>query len=124
MKATDKLVVLVTSSTATEADHIAFRLVEERLAACVNVLESPVRSTYRWQGKVETATEYLLVMKTSRAKFAALRDRVTALHSYDTPEVIALPIQAGAEKYLAWLGESLGEPPASPRRPARKENQR
>jgi periplasmic divalent cation tolerance protein len=124
MKATDKLVVLVTSSTATEADHIAFRLVEEQLAACVNVLETPVRSTYRWQGKVETATEYLLVIKTSRGRFAALRDRITALHSYDTPEVIALPIQAGAEKYLAWLGESLGEPTAAPRRGARKENQR
>lgn len=124
MKATDKFVVLVTSSTATEADQIAFRLVEERLAACVNVLEMPVRSTYRWQGKVETATEYLLVIKTSRAKFAALRDRIAALHSYDTPEVIALPIQAGAEKYLAWLGESLGEPPAPPRRAARKDNLR
>lgn len=123
MKATDKLVALVTCSTATEADQIAFRLVEEQLAACVNVLESPVRSTYRWQGKVETATEYLLVIKTSRAKFAALRDRVAALHSYDTPEVIALPIQAGAERYLAWLGASLGEP-AAPRRAPSKDDPR
>lgn len=110
MKTTDKLVVLVTCSTATEADHIAFQLVEERLAACVNVLEASVRSTYRWQGRVESATEYLLLIKTSQARFAALRERVLELHSYDTPEVIALPVAAGSEAYLAWLGESLGEP--------------
>jgi periplasmic divalent cation tolerance protein len=115
MKTTDKLVALVTCSTATEADHIAFQLVEEQLAACVNVLETPVRSTYRWQGKVETATEYLLVIKTSRALFAELRDRVIALHSYDTPEVIALPIQTGSAGYLAWLEESLRPPANSPR---------
>ncbi len=100
---TDKLVVLVTCGTATEADRIAWSLVEKRLAACVNVLEARVRSTYRWQGKVETAAEYLLVIKAARRVLSRLEAEVKRLHSYDVPEVIALPVAAGSKEYLGWL---------------------
>jgi periplasmic divalent cation tolerance protein len=101
----DKIVVLVTCGTASEAERIARELVKRRLAACVNLLESPVRSIYRWRGKVENAPEYLLMVKTSRKRLAELQREVERLHSYDVPEVIALPIAAGSEKYLAWLDE-------------------
>ena len=112
MGRTNKLVVLVTCGSTAEAHKIARALVEARLAACVNVLESRVQSVYRWKGKVETAREVLLVMKTSRKRFAAVRAAVERLHSYDVPEVVALPIVAGAPKYLAWLADCLREPGA------------
>ena len=102
-----KVVVLVTCGTAGEAEQIARTLVEQRLAACVNLVETPVRSIYRWQGKIETASEYLLVIKTSREKLVGLRGQVERLHSYDVPEVIALPIVDGSPQYLRWLEESL-----------------
>jgi periplasmic divalent cation tolerance protein len=104
---TDKCVVLVTCSSEEEASRIARALVVQRLAACVNILESPVRSVYRWKGSVETAMEHLLIIKTRRARLAALEAAVKGLHSYDTPEVIALPIAAGSRRYLAWLEESV-----------------
>ncbi len=104
---TDKVVVLVTCGMAREADRIATELVKRRLAACVNVLEARVRSTYRWKGKVETAAEYLLLIKTSKSKLRALRATVERLHSYEVPEIIALPIVAGSPAYLRWLGECL-----------------
>ena len=88
--------MLVTCGSTGEAEKIARALVEQRLTACVNVLQAPVRSIYRWQGRVETATEYLLIIKTSREKFAALRRQVELLHSYDVPEVISLRIVAGS----------------------------
>jgi periplasmic divalent cation tolerance protein len=102
----DKLIVLVTCGSAGEAKKIARALVEQRLAACGNIL-SGVRSIYRWKGKVESANETLVIFKTSRRRFPALRRAVERLHSYDTPEIIALPIRAGAQKYLAWLSDSL-----------------
>ncbi len=98
----DVVVVLVTASTADEAQAIGRALVEERLAACVNVL-GPIRSIYRWQGQVEEAEEHLLVVKARAADVDALGARVRALHSYDVPEVLALPVGAGSEDYLAWL---------------------
>ncbi len=104
---TDKVVVLVTCGTTREADRIAAELVKRHLAACVNVLEARVRSTYRWKGKVETAAEYLLLIKTSKSKLRALRATVERLHSYEVPEIIALPIVAGSPAYLRWLGECL-----------------
>jgi len=97
--------VLVTTSSAEEGERLALALVEERLAACVNVV-GPIRSVYRWQGSVERAEEYLLIVKTRRAVFAAVSARVQELHSYTTPEIVALPIEAGAESYLAWLADS------------------
>ena len=113
---TDKVVVLVTCANAGEARRIARALVERRLAACVNVLAAPVRSTYRWKGRVETATEQLLIIKSSRRRFAALRREVERLHSYDVPEVIALPIAAGSPAYLRWLAECLAPATAKGKR--------
>ncbi len=103
----DKIVVLVTCGTASEAERIARELIVRRLAACVNMLESPVRSIYHWGGKVENAPEHLLIIKTSRKRLADLQREVERLHSYDVPEVIALPIAAGSERYLAWLDENV-----------------
>jgi periplasmic divalent cation tolerance protein len=99
---TDALVVLVTTPSAELAAGLARTLVEERLAACGNVLPG-VRSLYRWEGEVHDDTEALLVLKTSRARFEALRERVLSLHPYDVPEVLALPVEAGSAPYLAWI---------------------
>ena len=104
---TDKIVVLVTCGNAREAQRIAWSLVEQRLAACVNILEVPVRSIYRWKRKVESAKESLLIIKSSRKRFRALEAAIKKLHSYDLPEIIALPVTSGSSDYLAWLGESV-----------------
>jgi periplasmic divalent cation tolerance protein len=112
---TDKLMVLVTCGSAGEARKIARALVEQRLAACGNIVPR-VQSIYRWKGKVESAGETLIILKTSRRRFPALRRAVERLHSYDTPEIVALPIAAGARKYLAWLAESLRLQPSDSRK--------
>ncbi len=109
-KMTDKIVVMVTCGSAREARRIARALVERRLAACANILAAPMRSIYRWKGKVESASEFLLLLKTSRRKFAALEKAVRALHRYDVPEIIALPIAAGSRDYLAWISDSFARP--------------
>jgi len=101
------VVVLVTCGSRREASRIARSVVERKLAACVNVLDTPVRSVYRWKGKIEQGREFLLVIKSSRARLAALQAEVERLHSYDVPEFIALPIVGGSSRYLAWLGECL-----------------
>ena len=103
----NEIVVLVTCGSAREARKIAHVLVEKRLAACVNVATSPVESVYRWKKNVETAREFLLVIKTTRPKFNALQREIQRLHSYDVPEIIALPIRAGSPAYLRWLSESV-----------------
>jgi periplasmic divalent cation tolerance protein len=105
---TDKIVVFSTAASAEEAETIARRLVEERLAACVNVIRE-IRSFYRWQGKIEDAAEWLLVIKSSRERFDAVRTTVEKLHSYDVPEVIALPVVEGTRNYLDWMDSELGE---------------
>jgi len=104
---TDKRVVLVSCGTEEEASRIARALVEERLAACVNIVDAPVRSVYRWKGRIETAEERLLLIKTRRGRLKALEAAVKRLHSYETPEMIALPIAEGARAYLAWLEECV-----------------
>ena len=96
------LVVLVTVGSADEAAGLARTLVEERLAACGNLVER-IRSIYRWKGKIEDEGETLLVLKTTAAQFEALRQRIVELHSYDVPEVIALEITDGHKPYLDWL---------------------
>jgi periplasmic divalent cation tolerance protein len=106
---TDFIIILVTTGSETEAESIAKALVGEQLAACVNIL-SPIRSIYRWEGKVTDEREWLLVIKTRLEHFSAVETRVQALHSYQVPEVIAFPIIAGAGGYLRWLGESVSEP--------------
>jgi periplasmic divalent cation tolerance protein len=104
---TDALVVLVTAPSAEAAAALARTLVEERLAACGNVVPA-IRSIYRWEGKVQDEPEALLVLKTTRARFEALRARALALHPYQVPEVIALPVEAGSASYLAWLAGETG----------------
>jgi uncharacterized protein involved in tolerance to divalent cations len=101
------IVVLVTCGSAKEARRLAGALVRKRLAACVNVMVSPVKSVYRWKGKVETAAEALMLIKTTSGKFAALEKEIRRLHSYETPEIIALPIAAGSKAYLEWLRNSV-----------------
>ena len=103
---TDKIVVFSTCSSESEADRLARRLVESRLAACVNIVPR-VRSVYRWQGEVEQAEESLLVIKSSRALFAELRRELTEAHSYELPEVLAVPIADGSGAYLEWIGQNL-----------------
>jgi len=99
---TDYIVVLVTAGSEAEAETIAQTLVEERLAACVNII-SPIRSIYRWQEKIVDDREWLLMIKTQAGHFSVVEARVKALHSYQVPEVVALPILAGAKDYLRWL---------------------
>lgn len=101
------VVVLVTCSSRAEGQRIAREVVSRRLAACANVLETPVQSVYRWKGKVEKAREFLLLIKTFARRLPALQVEVQRLHSYDVPEFIALPIVAGSQKYLAWLSECV-----------------
>jgi periplasmic divalent cation tolerance protein len=104
---TDKFLVLVTCSTTREAQRIARAVVDESLAACVNILPGAVQSIYRWKGKVESARERLLLIKTSRKRLAKLRKAVERLHSYDVPEFIAISIAAGSPAYLSWIEQNV-----------------
>jgi periplasmic divalent cation tolerance protein len=90
-----------------EAKELAGALVEARLAACANIFNAPVESVYRSKGRVERAKEFLVLVKSTRKRFAALRREIERLHSYDVPEIIALPIADGSAGYLRWLGESV-----------------
>lgn len=102
------IIVLVTASSREEAEKIAHTLLEERLIACANIV-GPVQSLFWWQGKIDNAQEHLIIMKTRKDLFAKIAERVKALHSYQTPEIIALPITEGSKDYLKWLDESLGK---------------
>jgi|SRR5487761_650273 len=104
---TDKIVVMVTCGSQAEAKKIARAVVEARLAACANVLGGPVQSIYRWKGNVETAKEVLVLMKSTRKRFAAMEREIRRLHSYDTPEIIAVAIMGGSHAYLRWIEESV-----------------
>jgi periplasmic divalent cation tolerance protein len=104
---TDKRIVLATAGSEAEARKIAQHLVENRLAACVNIIPN-VESIYRWQDKVESSREWLLVVKSTAEKFTAVRDAIRELHSYELPECIAISIDEGSPQYLQWLGDSLG----------------
>jgi periplasmic divalent cation tolerance protein len=103
---TDALMVFCTCSNREEALKLAHSIVSEGVAACVNVVPA-IESVYRWQGEIETAQEVLLLIKTTREQFVALRDLIVRLHSYDTPEVIGIPVVVGSDKYLAWLGATI-----------------
>jgi periplasmic divalent cation tolerance protein len=103
---TDKRIALTTAASEEEARKIAHHLVERRLAACVNILPQ-IMSIYRWQEKVEEAREWLLVIKTTAAAFAQVRETITELHSYYLPECICLTIEDGSPNYLQWISESV-----------------
>jgi len=109
---TDKRLVLTTAGSEEEARKIAHSLVDQGLAACVNIVPE-VRSIYRWQGKVEEAREWLLIVKTTAAAFARVREAVAALHSYEVPECVCLNIEDGSPAYLEWIGESVSEETSS-----------
>jgi len=106
---TDKILILVTSSNRRECRKIAKHLVEKRWAACVNIT-SPVRSIYRWEGKVEEAREFVLLLKSTRQLFPTIRKAIIKLHSYKVPEVICLPILDGSQAFLHWIDESVKHP--------------
>jgi len=103
--AADAIIVFMTASNGEEAARLADMLVGAHLAACVQILPE-IESVYRWQGKIERAPEVLVLAKTIRSKFEELEREVRALHSYDTPEIIAVPVVAGSTPYLNWLSEA------------------
>jgi periplasmic divalent cation tolerance protein len=104
----EPIVVLMTAANREEAGRIAEMLVSKRLAACVQILPE-IKSIYHWQGEVRREMETLLLAKTTKNQFDDLVSRVSAIHSYETPEIIALPITSAAEPYLKWLLDSLPE---------------
>ena len=101
----ENIVVLITAPKEEDAVVIARALVEQKLAACVNIVGN-IRSIYSWQGKIEDASEVLMIAKTQQIHFDALSKKVKELHSYDVPEIIALPILKGSVDYLEWIKES------------------
>ncbi len=100
--AKDPIIVLMTCKDITEAEKIAGEIVKDGLAACVNIINK-VRSIYKWQGEICRETEALCIIKTVSGNFEVLKDKIKSLHSYTVPEVVALPIEAGSNKYLKWL---------------------
>jgi len=103
---TDKQIVISTAGSEDEAHRIAHHLVEQRLAACVNIIPQ-MGSIYRWQGKIESSREWLLLIKTTREKFPGVRLAISQLHSYELPECIAVAIDDSSPAYLQWMEECL-----------------
>ncbi|MBS1853862.1 MAG: divalent-cation tolerance protein CutA [Acidobacteria bacterium] len=103
---TDKIVVLCTCASPEDGESLGRALVEAGHAACVSVVPAAL-SIYRWKGEIQSARESLLLIKSSRARFDALRGAIESMHSYEVPEVLALPVVDGAPNYLAWLATCL-----------------
>ncbi len=103
---TDKIVIFITARNIRESKKIARHLVQAQLAACVNILH-PIRSVYRWQGKIEEERECLLIAKSTRGLFREIVAEVKKVHSYKTPEILCLPVVDGSPDYLAWLEGSV-----------------
>lgn len=103
---TDKVVILVTASSEDECRKIATHLVENKLAACVNITQ-PIVSIYRWEGKIDQGQEYQLFIKSTRELFPEIKTAIAKLHSYQTPEIICLPIIDGSPDYLQWIADSV-----------------
>ena len=104
-KGTSARIVLVTCGSLSEGRKIARAVVTKRLAACVTIVSVPVESIYRWKGKVESVKEFLLVIKTPVRRLKELEKEIARLHSYEVPEFLALRVDSGSKKYLAWLAE-------------------
>ena len=102
----DALVVLTTVEKQEDGARLARLLIERKLAACAQVL-APMISIYRWQGKIEQSSEVLLLIKTTRAVYQELEDAIKQNHPYETPEIIALPVESGSNDYLSWLDSSI-----------------
>jgi periplasmic divalent cation tolerance protein len=105
---TDKIVVLTTCESEEEASRLARHLVDKKLAACVNIVPK-IRSVYRWKDKIEDATEFLLLIKSRCDIFDALRAEIVKIHSYETPEIVAIPVVDGSPAYLAWLDREMSK---------------
>ncbi|MFA5156941.1 MAG: divalent-cation tolerance protein CutA [Candidatus Omnitrophota bacterium] len=103
------IVVFVTAANTQEARKIADKLIQDKLAACVNIVDN-VRSLFWWEGKPDSAQEALLIVKSAKSKFPRIVDAVKSVHSYEVPEIIALPIISGEKKYLRWIDDSLRRP--------------
>ena len=103
---TDYIQVVTTTDSKDAARKIADYLIEKRVAACVQISE-PVQSRYRWQGKMESATEFVLSIKSRQDLFGEIADLITSLHSYDVPEILSFRIEQGSSDYLAWLDKEL-----------------
>ena len=103
------LMAMTTTDVRSDAERLARDLVERRLAACVQVL-GPISSTYRWRGSIETADEWLCLIKTTAARFDALAAHIETNHGYETPELTALPIDHGSTSYLAWVSTATANP--------------
>jgi periplasmic divalent cation tolerance protein len=103
---TDYRIVLTTTGSADEAERIATALVEAQLAACVNIV-SPIKSVYRWKGSVQKEREWLLLIKTTSSAFENVSEKISELHSYDLPECIQIPVEAGSAEYLDWIRENV-----------------
>src|SRR5436305_3753027 len=108
MQMSEARIVLTTAGSADEARKIAGALVERRLAACVNIVPQ-IESVYRWQGKVERATEWLMIIKTQAGAFERVQDAIRELHSYDLPECVMLGIDAGSDAYLEWIADNVSQ---------------
>ena len=106
MEQRQAVLVLTTWPAGSDPAPVAVTLVEERLAACVNLL-SPMESVFRWEGRVERAHERQVVMKTTRERVDALLARVKSLHPYDVPELLVLPVAGGGAAYLEWVAQSV-----------------
>jgi periplasmic divalent cation tolerance protein len=106
---TDKIVVLSACGSAEEAKTLARHLVETRVAACVNVIPE-VYSVFHWEGKVDEASEWMLVIKSTRGRLEALKAELRKMHTYSVPEVVAVPIVDGSAEYLEWVDREVGEP--------------
>lgn len=104
---TNARIILTTAGSQEEADKIAHALVDRRLAACVNIVPQ-IGSVYRWQGKVETAQEWLLLIKTEAELYERVRDALKELHSYDLPECVMLEVTGGSQEYLDWIAQNTG----------------
>ncbi len=108
---TDKVVILVTAASRQECRKIARQLVEEKLAACVNITQA-IDSVYHWEGKVTTGKEFLLLIKSNRELFPEIKAAISKIHSYHTPEIICVPIIDGSRNYLQWIEDSVKAPNA------------
>jgi periplasmic divalent cation tolerance protein len=107
-KGTSARIVLVTCGSLAEGRKIARAAVTKRLAACVNIVSAPAESIYRWKGKVESAKEFLLVIKTMARRLKELEKEIARTHSYEVPEFLVLRVDSGSRSYLEWLAEAVG----------------